>query len=156
MKQLLGLRTLSISLRWVTCGPIHTWDHLPVSTMWSADPFGHSTSHASLPRQMASDGFVIGRPMTAGDPINSATAELWHPFASFPDTGSYDDYTCLSTTTRDIGSRTETHIRHAAWFSECDSCGFNHLRTRAWRRAHPLPAIFWSCLGTTLRTRMRR
>jgi hypothetical protein len=56
-----------------------------VAAAWQADPFGHSLSSAYLFALHGYDGFVFGRGMTPGDPINAQTAALWHPLKSFPD-----------------------------------------------------------------------
>ena len=67
----------------------------PVTTAWQADPFGHSTSQAFIYSQMVQDGLVLGRPASGGDPTTLQSASLWHPMASFPDGGAFDNFTLL-------------------------------------------------------------
>lgn len=67
----------------------------PVTMQWAADPFGHSNTYAYLQTLYAANGMVIGRPMSAQDPINSQSALLYHPMLSFPDGGADDEHTLV-------------------------------------------------------------
>ena len=70
-------------------------------TAYQADPFGHSTTQAAFFAATALDLASYGRPMSATwqggggvpDPFDSASALLWHPTASMPDAGYFDDAT---------------------------------------------------------------
>ena len=65
-------------------------EHAPVRFGWSADPFGHSNTVATLAALNAYDMHLLGRPMSPLDPINDVAAALWHPLSSAPDAGHFD------------------------------------------------------------------
>lgn len=74
------------------------------TTAWQADPFGHSTTQAAFFAASALDLFTFGRPMSATwggggvqpDPVDAASASVWHPTASRPDAGYFDDAAILT------------------------------------------------------------
>lgn len=73
------------------------------TTAYQADPFGHSTTQAAFFAASALDLATYGRPMSArwngggvADPVDTASAMLWHPTASSADSGYFDDATILA------------------------------------------------------------
>ncbi len=61
-----------------------TLGHQPLTTVWIADPFGHSTSSAAMHAASSSDLLVIGRTMSPLDPFTRQSGVVWHPTASLP------------------------------------------------------------------------
>ena len=75
--------------------------HAPIRVGYSADPFGHSASYAYLNALNAYDVHILGRPMSPLDPISTQFAAIWHPLASFPDSGSFQKASSILTVDND-------------------------------------------------------
>ena len=70
----------------------------PLTTVWLADPFGHSSSSAAMHAAAFSDLLLLGRPMSPLDPIVSVSGAIWHPTASAPTAGAFAPSTSILTT----------------------------------------------------------